>query len=63
MTQRQAGFYWARRKDDDELTIVEFVRDSGEPFFQLIGNSTIADEQEIATWFEVLERIPEPPQS
>lgn len=60
MAERIAGFYWARRKDDGSLTVVELVTRQGSPYFQLLGNLNIPDESEIGEWFDILDRIQEP---
>lgn len=59
MTQKlQPGFYWARRKDDGELTVIEVWQD-GETL-HLLGNLNCPDLVEAAEYFDILSRIPEP---
>ncbi len=62
MELREPGFYWARRKDGGELTVIEFhaMASGGNPFIMLIGNLMCPDEEELAEWFDIICRIPEP---
>lgn len=60
MTIRTAGFYWARRKDDRSLTVLEFVTREHGRYFHMFGNSNILVETEAGEFFVVLDRIPEP---
>ncbi|WP_315833880.1 hypothetical protein [Bradyrhizobium prioriisuperbiae] len=58
---REAGFYWAKRKDDGVLTVIELVTRQGSPYWQLMGTLSIPDEAEIDEWLDVMDRIAAPP--
>lgn len=59
-TKPTPGFYWARRKDDRTLTVVEAYEFGGELSFNLLGNPTVMDVAELTNYFELLGRIDEP---
>lgn len=60
-TAKESGFYWARRKDDGQLTVIELLAaGGGEPYFQLIGNLGLPLQSEVDEIFDILERIAPP---
>ena len=54
------GFYWARRKSDASLTVVQVTEGSPEPGVMFIGNLNWPDLSEAQELIEILGRIPEP---
>jgi hypothetical protein len=55
-----AGFYWARRKDGGELTVVEIIERNSFKWVQQFGTLRCAELTEAANYFEFISRIDEP---
>lgn len=60
MTGPEPGFYWARHKDDGELTVVQITKTGDTLGVMLIGNLSWPDLDEAKETFDILKRIPEP---
>ena len=57
------GFYWARRRDDDKLTVVRVVNETGSiwgPWVETIGSLRCPGIAEAGEHLTILERIAEP---
>jgi hypothetical protein len=55
--KREAGFYWARRKDGGELTVIQFYDGLAGPGWMLIGVDIVLDENAAMEHFEILEQL------
>jgi hypothetical protein len=54
------GFYWARRKDGESLTVVQLLAIGGVLCMSYFGNLTLHEMNEADEHIEILGRIPEP---